>query len=188
MSGELCKKVFSIIFLILVLFSSTACDKKQKDPIIDKAASYKFAIYYKSFDSAPNSPEDRKISEKPLITEHDIKNYYWTSHKIEFTDEFLKNHNFDIDNDFELFSTSDKLGISDLDTALIVVKGKLIYEAGFPLKPYRSSYSGDEIVLEVAPKSNMLHIALNDPSQSRDLRKDDRIYNALKEAGVLVEK
>jgi hypothetical protein len=134
-----------------------------------------------------------ELQTKPLITEKDIKKYYWKSHKIELTNEFLKRRNLS-SKEKELLSIpngsshtikggSILLNTTANNAVVIVIDDNKIYSAGF-LAPVFSSFSPSEIIIE---DSSLNSISITNRRKSDDVRFDMQIYEFFKKTGNLVE-
>lgn len=149
--------------------------------------SYKFAIYIAR--DTGNGDKAYVVDEKPLVTDKDIAGYYWEDHRIELTKEFQqKPKSTKYPGPSSEYSGGSRiLGAIDTDKAIIVVNGKKIYETVFPENPMRSySISGKYEIRDIF-SDNSIYIKSFSKNQKEDKRYDKKVYDVLKELGILKE-
>lgn len=130
--------------------------------------------------------EELLIDEIPLITEEDIKKYHWNTHEIELAKNYFKKHNIKMSYNANSDNAgSNLLGTKEWDAVVITAKGKRIYCAGFPLSLRRSNFLPEILIRDV--ESSFFIDKLGNKS-SEDVRNSKYIYEALKEANILIEK
>lgn len=192
-------KFISLILLLLNIFLLSSCDKTEVRN--QNNTTPKFAIYFVkeeekknvlSYGRDENTGEYIKPSSKitevsledlPVVTERDIEKYYWSSHEIQFKDEYLKKHMQN--KNIEYTGKSNLLGGECHDVVIIVVNGNRIYSAGFsPLEHH--SHFPPEVMFSDTSK-NAIGVINNGNDTNDKLIGDKRIYKVLKELTLLEE-
>lgn len=199
-----------IISLCLITLAFTGCNRVVKNIDKDKSNSSNFGIYLVKgenklgaltfgrmenetyIDGKKVNLDNIELEEKPLITDKDIKKYYWKTHKIELNDEFLKRRNLSSkekeiigqlkNGSPRMYGGSILLNTTDNDSVVIMIDGNKIYSAGFPL-PMFSSRSPSEIIID---DSGLNSICISNQRKTDDIRADRQIYDFFKKAGKLV--
>jgi hypothetical protein len=125
--------------------------------------------------------EDLPLAEVPIISTADILVYDWDNHRIE-----LKEEAYDALN--EILSAN--LPISGRPF-VIISEGERIYAGAFWSTLSSMSFDGVTIIQPVNPDGQQIQITLGYPSEmffeGEDPRDDPRVWNALKEAGLLAD-
>lgn len=199
------KKLFFIfMFSLLLVFIVTGCDDSEKNlgndvkPQITQelgknAAKYKFALYpvkdLHSFEAAKVSIDKLSLKDEPIMSEKDITAYYWKSNV------FVIN--------VSLFEKRQYVSLSG-EPFVVVANGERIYlgtlwtGVSSMCPPEETAVlcmnSGAAIIDKVKkegyavnPQSDEVYLEISAPSIGMDNRNDKRIYNALKDAGILKE-
>lgn len=153
---HLIHKLVYLSVLLIFITSITGCQSIKESAATNKTPE--FAIYFVKADSkngalsygrnengeyakTSSSINELALEDNPVVTEKDIKKYYWDTHKIEFNDEYLKRHEHGEANTGLLPIPGSKLlGAKEFDAVVIVVNGERIYSAGFPLSPIRLNF------------------------------------------------
>lgn len=148
--------------------------------------SCNFAIYIARYTG--NEDKLYVVDDEPIVTNKDIAKYHWSDHRIEFTKEFLQKPKSD---KYPLSQGngggSSVLGTGNMDKAIIVVNGRKVYEAIFPESPTQAYYnSGSYKITDITSNWN-IEITSFIKNKDEDKRFDNKIYNILKETGVLME-
>lgn len=158
-------------------------------------SKYKFAIYLVKdlslSDSIKTDLDKLPLEREPIITEKDIDVFYWRSVTFK-ADESLY---------FDKLMKIIKEGGSPF---VLTANGERIYLGTFwgsfsseiPLEkiPLLNPISNEEVDIKlhkdgynVISKSNEIYFRISAPSSGKDNRSDRRIYNALKDVGILKE-
>lgn len=189
------KTIFLLIVCLIISTLFYGCEKKQSNE------KNKFAIYFVKAEAKEKAlsygrdengeyvkPEsDIKslpIEKSPILTEKDIKKFNWNTQEIEVTDEYLKSHEAKVQGENVSKVGSKLLGAKELDAVIIVVNGERIYCAGFPIDERKSCFPPEYMISDAS--KNTISIKKNG-NKGKDLRKDERIYKALKNVNILVE-
>jgi hypothetical protein len=169
------------------------CQRKKQSP--------KFAIYKikedskfkglsfghydgeKYIDGETASLDEIIYEETPVITEKDIKNYNWRTHEIELREEYIKNSSKSKDSETELYGGCKLLNANDLDEGIVVIDGKKIYAAGFPLRTLKSQSPAEIIISQLDGNK----IKISNSRKKDDIRSNLIIYDSLKASGKLIE-
>ena len=129
--------------------------------------------------------KDLKLEENPIFTDKDIEKYYWRTHTIEFTMEYLKNHSIQTKKEEEYEELGSKLlGLEEFDAVVIVCNGQRIYCAGVLFSMRWSCFPPEIMIKDINEKSVI--ITKNDDN-TKDARENLDIYESLKKIGVLVD-
>jgi hypothetical protein len=156
---------------------------------------YKLAIYLvkdlTAFDAAKTDLVKLPLENEPIVTEKDISAYYWKSNVIKTSMPVFKD---------KLSKVAKLSGTPYVLTA----NGERIY-LGILWTPLSSmvppeetpvlNLLGSALIMEnlnkdgynVIQDDNDIHLEISAPYKGKDNRNDKRIYNALKDAGVLKE-
>lgn len=156
---------------------------------------YKFAIYFVKdlslSDSIKTDLDKLPLESEPIITEKDIKVYYWRSVTFK-ADESL------------YYDKLRKITKEGGTPFVLTANGERIYLGTFWLSfsstiprkevPLLNPISNKEMDNElnkdgynVIAKSNEIYLRVSAPSSGKDIRSDRRVYKALNDAGILKE-
>ena len=177
-----------IVSCILVLFS---CEKQDENVIEEE----KFEIYFATLESVKEYGyydfEKLELEEEPILTDEDIRAYYWKTHEIEITSTYLDKLNkiesnnvlFDDNGVYRQYEKggSKLLQSVQYDCFVIVVGGEKVYSGTFSYSPVMS-YSTEKII--AADVSNTSFKILYS-GQGEDVRNVDSIYNFFNDKGKL---
>lgn len=120
------------------------------------------------------SLDSLSLSDSPLLTENDLTAYYWSSHS------FSARPNIDT-----LFGHMRWLGGRSFGVPFVVVaRGNRVYVGGFWWAYSSSMPMGSYIDTYAPPPYAIQH---HQSASMPDMRNDQRVYDALKAAGILVD-
>lgn len=177
-------RCFLILVGLLLIISTIGCDQKKTNSITEQDGKYNFEIYLvKGEKQATEDLSKIQLKNKPVITEDDIITYYWDKHILKMKKGIIEER------------------VGSIPVAgrrfVLVVKGERIYSGNFwtaisscwlpdtPIIYKEGTLGGHEIKEEVNQNEQLYSIVYE--GNLSDPRNDKRIYNALKEIGVLKE-
>lgn len=128
--------------------------------------------------------KDLTLEENPILTDKDIEKYYWRTHTIELTKEYLKNHRIETKKEEYEDLGSKLLGLEEFDAVVIVCNGQRMYCAGVPFSIRWSWFPPEITIKDVNEKSIII---TKNGNNTKDARENLDIYEALKEIGILVD-
>lgn len=201
-------KKLSCVFLILLFLSciligcSQATTKVSTDskPQVSQVPNknttrYKFAIYLvkdlSSFDSTKTNLDKLTLENEPIVTEKDISSYYWKSNVIktdeaDFIDKLMKVTKLS-GTPYVLTVNGERIYLGVLWTPL----SSMVPPKETPVLDLQGgAFIIDKLNKDgynVIPKNNEIYLEISAPFKGKDNRNDKRIYNALKDAGILKE-
>lgn len=175
-----------VLFIAIYIVITCYIDYRSSKVEAEKLSKYKFAIYLakeKSSYKARNFDFNKlDLEDEPIITEKDLAEYHWK-------------YNILKARDFDLYYKMRMVG----GTFVVTANGKRIYmgttwspaSSAMPpqnivtLQSYRNGVDKDGY--SVPRKENEYFMQLSAPKVGKDSRNDERIHEALKEAGILIE-
>lgn len=193
MGNKLLLKVCITITIVMSIYLISGCDKTNApkfEVYLVKEESIKGALSYGrnentgEYVKAELALKDLKIAENPIFTDKDIEKYYWRTHTIELTNEYLKNHSIETKKEEYEEVGSKLLGLKEFDAVVIVCNGKRIYCAGVPFSMRWSWFPSEIMIKDI--NENSIAITKNGDN-TKDARENLDIYEALKKIGVLVD-
>ncbi len=183
LEGEIImRSIFFVIFLFLALICLDSCEKNKS--VVGPDATISFDIYVSSDDIPYGQPvqlDELNLLHPPLLSLSDISTYSWKKHHISYPDSVwnkLKTWDDLLYKGFVLKVNDERIYwgsfINILDVSIFPT----------PVIPLIPDQNGNQII----PSSILLErCTQNYAGSESDPRNDLRIYNALLEAGVLVE-
>ena len=200
------KILYIFIILFLPLSILTSCDEattNEDNSINSESAQttnintpeYKFAIYLvkdlSSFDAAKTDLNELPLESEPIITEKNLPAYYWKSNVLKFdsialSDELMKVTGTS-GKPFVLTTNGERVYLGTLWTPM---------SSAVPPEdtPVLNILSSGPIIdklnkdgYNISPESNEIYLEISAPFKGKDNRNDARIYNALKDADILIE-
>jgi len=149
------------------------------------ALSYGRNEYTGEYLKSKVSLKDLVLEETPIFTDKDIEKYYWRTHTIELTKEYLRNYTIEtkIEADYEELG-SKLLGLEEFDAVVIICNGQRIYSAGVPFSMRWSCFPPEVMISDINEKSVII---TKNGDNINDARKNLDIYEALKKIVVLVD-
>lgn len=201
------KKIFYVFVILLLLLYFLISDNHLVKNVINNLNNiitqtsnndtnrYKFAIYLvknsSPYDAARLNLDKLELDKEPYFTEKDISAYYWKSNIFKTDESVFKDR---------LWKINDLAGISFVLTAngervylgiLWIPTSKFIVQEETTVLNLQGSASIIDNLnkggYNVIPKSNEIYLEILAPYKGKDRRNDKRIYNALKDAGILKE-
>lgn len=211
------KKILSMLFICLLVITIHGCSingnqtptqntkannaadnlKPQVNPAekVD-ISKYKFAVYLVKnlslSDSIKTDIDKLPLESEPIITEKDIDVYYWKSSIFKadeslYFDKLIKKNTKEGGTPFVLTANGERIYLGTFRMAF----SSLIPREKVPLLNPMDFKEGDSKLnkdgYNVILKSNEVYFRITAPSGGKDNRSDRRIYNALKDAGILKE-
>ncbi len=189
------KKIFLSIIIFSILFTLVSCTvEPEPENKVDT-----FEIYLATSDSLREfgyyDTENLILKDEPLLTDKDIRHYYWEQHIIELNGSFLEdvfNTSTVAYNEFnsnlngirqyntggsKFLSTSQNMGF------VIVINGEKIYSGTFPAGPELTSME-EKLILGDITDDRMAILYTGDDF---DIRNNDSIYNFFLNSGKLAQ-
>jgi hypothetical protein len=193
------KRTITILLIIIMSIGLfTGCKKANNDDSTPKfevylvkeeskegAISYGRNEYTGEYVKSKLALKDLTLEENPIFTDKDIEKYYWRTHTIELTKEYLKNHSIEAKKEEEYEQLGSKLlGLEEFDAVVIVCNGQRMYCAGVPFSMRWSCFPPEIAIKDINEKSIII---TKNGNNTKDTRENLDIYEALKEIGVLVD-
>jgi len=190
---KIIKSIILIISITIIIFSLTSCKKEEK-VVTPKD---KFEIYMATFESVKEygfyDYKNLVLLDKPIITDEDIRAYYWINHEIEVTSTYMDKILREGHTDNSLYMDkgnyrqyekggSKILNSYQYDCFVVVVNGVKIYSGTFPYSPIFSYQQEKLIIGDVSDTSFKIIFKEKD---GLDPRNSDAIYNFFKKQGKL---
>jgi hypothetical protein len=162
----------------------------------DTTPKYKFAIYLvkdlSSIDAAKTDLAKLPLENEPIVTEKDIPAYYWKSNVIKismaiFNDKLSKAAKLP-GTPYVLIANGERIYLGVLWTPL----SSMVPQEETPVL----NLLGSALIMENLKKDGYnviqndkdnIYLEISAPFKGEDNRNDKRIYNALKDAGILKE-
>jgi len=193
--GGCMKKIFLGIIIFSLFFTLVSCsDETEPENMVDS-----FEIYLATNDSVREfgyyDTENLILKDEPLLTDKDIRHYYWDQHIIELNGSFLEdvfttstvvydefNTNLYgmrqyITGGSKFLSTSQNMGF------VIVINGEKIYSGTFPVGPELATLDEKLIIGDIADDK----LAILYTGDEFDIRNNDSIYNFFQKSGKLAQ-
>jgi hypothetical protein len=149
------------------------------------ALSYGRNEYTGEYVKAELALKDLTLEENPIFTDKDIEKYYWRTHTIELTKEYLKNHSIETKKEENYEELGSKLlGLEEFDAVVIVCNGQRIYCAGVPFSMRWSWFPPEIVIKDINEKSIII---TKNGNNKRDVRENKDIYKTLKGIGILLD-
>jgi len=190
---KLVKSIILIISIIIIIFALTSCKKEVKVEMPKE----KFEIYLATFESVKEygfyDYKNLVLLDKPIITDEDIRAYYWVNHEVEVTSTYINRILKDGHSDNSLYMDNGNyrqyekggskiLNTYQYDCFVVVVNGEKIYSGTFPYSPI---FSYDQEKLIIGDVSDTSFKIIFTGENELDPRNADEVYNFFKKKGKL---
>jgi hypothetical protein len=170
--------IYRVIAVFILLAFLAGCT----DPVEPVEQAAEFGIFLLSNDTLNTndvkhiSLDELMLKENPLINIDDVVLYHWSDHTIDLTDD-----------GFAKFKSVEGMVRSTYGLPfVVVVHGEKVYLG--TIYPYYSSYIHPDLpYIGVSP---FLSLTIERAADNRvaDVRSDERVYNALRRRGKLIER
>jgi len=189
------KNIKTLIIFVLVTISLITLVSCEKEVNNTEKKEESFEIYLATLESVKEygiyDYKNLTLQEFPIITDKDIRTYYWQNHEIEITSTYLdkinkvaSNNALFVDNGtYRQYEKggSRLLQAVQFDCFVIVVNGKKIYSGTFSYSPVMS-YSQEKIIAADVSNTSFKIFYFG---QGEDVRNNDDIFDFFNEKGKL---
>lgn len=191
------KKILAVLISISIIMAISGCANNEISE--EETETKTFEIYLAQTESVREygyyDLDNLILQEKPVLTGTDIRKYYWNSHTIELTGDFIEKLyqmnkdsyiEFNIDSDgFRSYvkGGSRFLGSAQYMAFVVLVNGERVYSGTFPGSPVMP-VEGEALILGDI-SDDRLQIKFN--GEGFDIRNQDAVFNYFNDENKISE-